>query len=226
MHGTSAGAKMTGATGPRPTPTPWTPAQDALLRELWSANVTCTQIGVRLGKTKSSVTGRVHRQKLPPRPSPIINNSSRDYKFEAQQRDAILAMHRDGIVDANAISKNTGIYRKRVVAILNRAGIKLGRVGPAPKKKSKISARLTQWTAAGPSTSPLAIFNHDVDPATLVAGVGASRRHCQFIPGDPKGERTLYCGRPTMRGLAYCEHHVHICYRPHPLQAARQGVAE
>jgi len=223
MHGTQAGAEMTGATGPRPASALWTPDQDALLKELWLTGLSCTEIGVRLGKTKSAVTGRAHRQMLPPRLSPIKGPTTfRNPAREAQQRDAVLKSYNDGVIDPTVISANTEIPRGRVVNILNRAGIKIGRVGPAKQP----SPRLTQWKAINESGVPMEMPVYDVDPATLVAGVGGSRRHCQFIPGDPKGERTLYCGRPPLTGVAYCEHHVRICYRPHPLQVARQGIAE
>ena len=217
MHGTSAGAEVSEAKKTsRKFGEFWTAEQDTVLRELWTTGLTCTEIGVRLGKTKSSITGRAHRQKLPPRLSPIQRDMPRDHALEAQQREAIMVMHRSGVVDADKISARTGVSRRRIVGILNRAGIKIGRVGPAPKV-DKISARLTQWKAAGTSTPPAEIFNHDVDPATLAEGVGASRRHCQFIPGNPRGERTLYCAKRTLTGLAY---------RPHQLQVARQGQRE
>lgn len=221
MHGTQAGAEVSN----KIMPSFWTSEQDATLRELWATSLTCTEIGARLGKSKSAITGRAHRQQLPPRVSPIKTSAPRDHAFEARQREAVMAAHRDGIIDAGTISDNTGVPRKRVVAILNRSGVKLGRVGPAPKK-DRISARLTQWKAAGTPMPPAEMFNHDVDPATLVAGVGGSRRHCQFIPHAPQGERTLYCGKPPLTGVAYCEHHTAICYRPHPLQVARQGQRE
>jgi GcrA cell cycle regulator len=46
-------------------------APNQTLAELWAAGITAVQIGFCLGLTKNQVIGRVHRMKLPPRPSPI-----------------------------------------------------------------------------------------------------------------------------------------------------------
>lgn len=223
MHGPQVGAEMNNPSAAAFVP--WTAEEDARLRDLWNGGHTCSEIGALMGRTKSAIIGRAHRQSLPKRASPIKIAAPRDHAFEARQREAVMTAHREGVVDAGTISKNTGVPRKRVVAILNRSGVKLGRVGPAPKK-DKISARLTQWKAAGTPMPPAEMFNHDIDPATLVAGVGGSRRHCQFIPHAPQGAQTLYCGKPPLTGAAYCEHHMRLCYRPHPLQVARQGQPE
>jgi len=52
--------------------TPWTAEELDLLRQLWIEGTLSTeQIGARLGRTKSMVTGKVHRLNLPSRPSPI-----------------------------------------------------------------------------------------------------------------------------------------------------------
>jgi GcrA cell cycle regulator len=48
-----------------------TDAPNQTLAELWAAGITAMQIGLRLGLTKNQVIGRVHRMKLPQRPSPI-----------------------------------------------------------------------------------------------------------------------------------------------------------
>lgn len=52
--------------------TPWTAEELDLLRQLWiEGKLSTEQIGARLGRTKSMVTGKVHRLNLPSRPSPI-----------------------------------------------------------------------------------------------------------------------------------------------------------
>ncbi len=50
----------------------WTAEEIDLLRRLWiEGKLSTEQIGVRLGRSKSMVTGKVHRLKLPSRASPI-----------------------------------------------------------------------------------------------------------------------------------------------------------
>lgn len=143
--------------------TPWTPERDAELRVLWERGDTCSEIGRALKTTKSAITGRVHRLKLPPRPSPLKARSTN--------------------------------------------------VKPAPKPTG---ARLTQWRRAGTTTPPMKIPEHPVVLADLKKGVGGSRRHCQFIPGDPAGEHTLYCGDMPYENSPYCPRHMLVCYTPRP----------
>lgn len=54
--------------------TPWSSAREALLRRLWDEGLSGGEIGRRLKLSKSAVTGKAHRLKLPPRPSPIGHN--------------------------------------------------------------------------------------------------------------------------------------------------------
>ena len=51
-----------------PRPNPWTPELDALLRAARAVGVTYTELGRRLGVSKSTVAGRIHRLgiKAPP----------------------------------------------------------------------------------------------------------------------------------------------------------------
>ena len=52
----------------------WGEAETKSLRLLWDAGMSATEIGQRLGRSKNSVIGRVHRLDLPARPSPIIRD--------------------------------------------------------------------------------------------------------------------------------------------------------
>ncbi len=51
--------------------TPWTPEEDARLREMWKAGATMTAIGAALKRPKNSIAGRRGRLGLDARPSPI-----------------------------------------------------------------------------------------------------------------------------------------------------------
>ena len=52
---------------------PWSDAETAALREIWgNLEITISEIGRRLGKSKDSVKGKAHRLHLSARPSPII----------------------------------------------------------------------------------------------------------------------------------------------------------
>jgi len=210
MHGTPDGAEMTHATGARPARAQWTPEEDATLRELWATGLTCTEIGVRLGKTRSSITGRAHRSGLPPRPSPLTVRPT-----GPSHRQQVLQLYQSGVTSIREIQKRLKFKYSRIAELLRTSGIEIPVEAPVPRK---ISARLTQWRAAGESTPPIPVAQETPDPATLVKGIGGRRAQCQFIPYDSDGEHTLYCGKPVFENRPYCTHHVLVCYRPHPLQ--------
>jgi hypothetical protein len=57
-------------------PPAWTPDLDTQLAHLWAdPTLSATAIGVRMGKTKSAVTGRIWRLGLPQRGSPLGKNA-------------------------------------------------------------------------------------------------------------------------------------------------------
>jgi len=55
-------------------PSPW-PERDGELRALWAEGHSAAQIGRKMGLSKNSVMGRVHRLKLAGRPSPIAGGA-------------------------------------------------------------------------------------------------------------------------------------------------------
>ncbi len=55
----------------------WTPERTNALIALWDEGHSTAEIGRRLGVTKNSVVGKVHRLRLPKRGSPIHSSASR-----------------------------------------------------------------------------------------------------------------------------------------------------
>ena len=54
----------------------WTALEIDVLRRLWDAGKSASTIGREIGRTKNSVIGKVHREGLPSRPSPLIRKPS------------------------------------------------------------------------------------------------------------------------------------------------------
>lgn len=89
--------------------------------------------------------------------------------------------------------------------------------GPKPRPATAAPKPGPSWRGAREPQPPAKLtLLEKPDPATLVAGVGGSRRHCQFIPDDPDAERTLYCGKPPVSGKAYCDWHARACFTVRP----------
>jgi hypothetical protein len=48
-------------------------------------------------------------------------------------------------------------------------------------------------------------------PLRTLRNIGSCQ--CRYIPGEPAGENTLYCGEPTAPGKSYCATHCAVIYR-------------
>ena len=64
----------------RPPDLVWTPELDATLRQLWDSGLSTKRMGHRMGLTKNSVLGRVHRLKFPPRTAVVAPGHTRRAK--------------------------------------------------------------------------------------------------------------------------------------------------
>jgi GcrA cell cycle regulator len=69
----------------------WTEAEFAVLRGLWAEGLSASAIGGRMGRTKNSVLGCVHRLTLPGRASPIAAKGS-GVAPKQQRRAALLGV--------------------------------------------------------------------------------------------------------------------------------------
>lgn len=63
----------------------WTDERLERLRRLWAEGMSASKIGVQMGISKNSVVGKVHRLKLPSRPSPIQPRSEPKAKRAPKQ---------------------------------------------------------------------------------------------------------------------------------------------
>lgn len=80
---------------------PWTPERDAQLRADWAAGYSGTEIGRRMGITKSAAIGRAHRLKLPPRVSPIATLN----RPWTEEEDSTLRQVYGGLLNARQIGE-------------------------------------------------------------------------------------------------------------------------
>ncbi len=70
----------------------WTDEKVATLKKLWDEGLTTGEIGKRLGVSKNSVVGKVHRLKLKSRPSPIKRTKKAEVKKEEVKKTDKLSL--------------------------------------------------------------------------------------------------------------------------------------
>lgn len=121
---------------------PWTPERDAQFRALWDAGLSGTEIGKRMGITKSAAIGRAHRLKLAPRVSPIATIS----RPWTEEEDATLRQLYGGFLNVKQIAEKL----QRSEASLRYRAVHLGLV--SKKGSAEHRARLS---GAQRKTSPV-----------------------------------------------------------------------
>jgi GcrA cell cycle regulator len=162
----------------------WTPAVDAQLRKLWVAGVPSTAIAERLGCSKNSVIGRVHRLELKPRSSPIKGGPKVAAETRARNKAA-----KAKLVDALAETLRTQRASKPPAPALRRVAPKF------PFTPSPRAIGTPAYLALG----------------TPALGTPLPSPHvCQWPTGPRRS--FLFCGEPAMPDRPYCLAHCEVAY--------------
>ncbi len=135
--------------------TPWTAERDAQLRCLWDAGISGTEIGKRMGITKSAAIGRVHRLKLAPRVSPIATIT----RPWTEEEDARLRQLYGGFLNVEQLAEKMDRslhslrYRASYLGLVSKKGSAeyRARLSGAQRKRASPAPRAARTSAAPPS---------------------------------------------------------------------------
>ncbi len=168
----------------------WTDEMIETLKELWDQGVSTGEIGKRLGVTKNSVVGKVHRLKLVGRPSPIKRADSTKVepkaKKEETKKEKPKAQKIEVLEKPKKVEKLEPAKTKQIEHFEEE--VKIVRVKEAPQ--------------IAPSTRK--------DGGYSLTELGISS--CRWPIGDPKDENFHFCGKKTRSGQTYCDEHSQIAY--------------
>jgi len=196
-----------------PAPSPWTDERDAQLRALWGAGLSGTEIGKRMGITKSAAIGRVHRLKLAPRVSPIATIT----KAWTEEEDARLRQLYGGLLNveqlAEKMDRSLHSLRHRasylgLVAKKNSAEHR-ARLSGAQQKRTSPVQRAATTSAAPPSARggrasfpPPGLTLPGVAPEMLQQRRVFSGKQCK-APLGGRGE-FRFCDAPVIENAKGC----------------------
>jgi hypothetical protein len=188
--------------------TPWTPERDAQLRSLWDAGISGTEIGKRMGITKSAAIGRVHRLKLTPRVSAIATIA----RPWTPQEDATVKRLFGGALNVNQLAEKMDRsvhslrYRASYLGLVSKKGSAEHRArlsGAQPKRTFPVQ-RAARTSAVPPAarggravcpTSEPALPG--VAPETLQQRRVFLGRQCKMVvSGDDEPLR--FCDQPVI----------------------------
>ena len=207
----------------------WTPDRDAQLRALWDAGHTGTDIAQRMGATKNSIIGRVHRLKLAPRVSPIATIT----RPWTEEEDARLTQLYGGFLNVDQIGQKLDRspasirYRAVHLGLVSKKGSAehRARLSGAQRKRTSPVQRAATTSAAPPSARggrasfpPPEPDLPGVAPDTLQQRRVFSERQCKAVIG---GERRAvrFCEQPVIASAKgqhcaspYCLEHYAAAY--------------
>ena len=207
----------------------WTPDRDAQLRALWDAGHTGTDIAQRMGATKNSIIGRVHRLRLAPRVSPIATIT----RPWTEEEDARLTQLYGGFLNVDQIGQKLDRspasirYRAVHLGLVSKKGSAehRARLSGAQRKRTSPVQRAATTSAAPPSARggrasfpPPEPDLPGVAPDTLQQRRVFSERQCKAVIG---GERRAvqFCDQPVIASAKgqhcaspYCLEHYAAAY--------------
>jgi GcrA cell cycle regulator len=193
--------------------TPWTAERDAQLRSLWDAGISGTEIGKRMGITKSAAIGRVHRLKLAPRVSPIATIT----KAWTEEEDARLRQLYGGFLSVDQIGQKLDRspasirYRAVHLGLVSKKGSAehrarlsgaLRKGTPQVQRAARTSAVSSPARGGRASFPPPAPDLPGVAPETLQQRRVFSNRQCK-APLGGRGE-FRFCDAPVIENAKGC----------------------
>ncbi len=178
---------------------PWTDDMVDSLKKMWDEGLSTGEIGKRLGVSKNSIVGKVHRLQLTARPSPI---KKKEDTAEKTKETPVKTKEK----------KTTVPEEKKTVAP------KAEKEAPAPKAEKP-----TVENKPAPQRSPIkekeSMINMSIPvaaaprkPGDKVTVTDLDNHTCRWPIGDPKDENFHFCGAKVKVGQTYCEEHAAIAY--------------
>lgn len=190
----------------------WTDKMVEELKKLWDMGITTGEIGKRLGISKNSIVGKVHRLGLEGRPSPIKkSNESSDKENKSAKKSA---------PKKETVTKNTKSSDKKTKSTpktIKKETVEIS----APEKEIE---KPVKTKSAPVENKPLIdeddiklIKSLDVKPnkdykKENISLTELDNHTCRWPLGDPKDTDFHFCGRKVKTGQTYCEEHSAIAY--------------
>lgn len=174
----------------------WNADRVEALRTLWSDGLSASTIGERLGTTRNSVIGKVHRENLPPRATSV----RKIVKSQKRTHDRGHAGPRHKIENPK---RRAGQWRSTVCAE------SLAEFEANAEAFDKIGFGAPMGEGPKPLPQPRPTDIAHISVADL------EPHHCKWVCAEMRTIDTpVYCGGPTVPGLPYCQGHAVRAYRP------------
>ena len=176
----------------------WTDQMVEDLKVMWKQGLTTAEIGKRLGVSKNSIVGKVHRLGLSGRPSPIKKKEDKTAASAPEGKKT--SAEKSVKVEKTETPKPTKEIVKEPAKVAPKKEIKEEEtviVKPVEKEEVRISeCQKSDFNKSAKTVSLTELDNHT----------------CRWPIGDPKDENFHFCGRKVRIGQTYCDEHSLIAY--------------
>ena len=171
----------------------WTEKMVEDLKVMWKQGLTTGEIGKRLGVSKNSIVGKVHRLQLDARPSPIKKKEPEEVKETKKEKKSCKTKSTEKTVEELKTEE------KVVEKAVKRAVEKVVEKTPEPviEEAKTFTPKLV---------TPAKTYNGNAKLTDL------DNHTCRWPIGDPKDENFHFCGRKIKLGQTYCEEHAALAY--------------
>lgn len=203
----------------------WTDEMVEKLKEYWAQGVTTGEIGKRLGISKNSIVGKVHRLGLEGRPSPIkrteeSSSSQTTKKTEkkpvASKSETKKAKTAKTTAEPQAQSSSQPEPKKqkdKPVAPKTPV-VEKTPITPQPSSIKPIDKKLDEQIE---EEDIKLIKSLEIKPEKdyrkeNISLTDLDNHTCRWPLGDPKAADFHFCGRKVKTGQTYCEEHAAIAY--------------
>lgn len=186
----------------------WTDKMVEDLRIMWKQGLTTGEIGKRLGVSKNSIVGKVHRLQLDARPSPIKkkNDKNDSPKTAAAEKKTKLETPKTDSKKTQKVEEKQSKPAKVVEKTFSSSTDK------TPQPSKEISEKKEKL-----SPIPEHIFTPKINQPTKNYDGNAKltdldNHTCRWPLGDPKDDNFHFCGRKVKVGQTYCDEHSALAY--------------
>ena len=186
----------------------WTEQMIEDLKRMWDEGLSTGEIGKRLGVTKNSIIGKVHRLQLTARPSPIKKKedgaSSTPKAKETKATKPAPSSKQASAPKASAPSTPKATPQEAPKAPKEEPDV--AQI-PAKEENEEISPKLDRIETIRNSVH---VEHPKGKHKTMLTDL--DNHTCRWPIGDPKDENFHFCGRKVKIGQTYCEEHAAIAY--------------
>jgi len=205
----------------------WTDEMVEKLKEYWAQGVTTGEIGKRLGISKNSIVGKVHRLGLEGRPSPIKKSDNSDAAKSAkksapkrEKKNAVDTKKSKPASDAkNKTSKSqSAIEAPKVVTPKSEPEKKAVVVENKPLNEPEVTRPVVAKVLPQVEEDDIKLIkslekkNDTNEQKENIALTELDNHTCRWPIGDPKDADFHFCGHKVKTGQTYCEEHAAIAY--------------